>query len=247
MHDDAAGPSAHSVTHDGREIDRAAHPVRCREHGRTDCASAAGAQADSSRRPLRRRAAMIARPARVRIRSRKPCVLARRRLFGWKVRLLTIRLQGRGENTRLLVTTLVWSATRHRVVHTVPASARAEPEGTHRRALRYGSQPDAVKPAGAPAAPAHACEFSRVAPSNNEFTFSSDDTPTPIVPRSVALLGSPVVSPNRAGGTGPAPRQVDGYPEIHRLWRSLWIFGHPSARERVDANLQPPHRHGEHL
>src|SRR3954447_19024836 len=32
---------------------------------------------------------MIARPARVRIRSRKPWVLDRRRLFGWKVRLLT--------------------------------------------------------------------------------------------------------------------------------------------------------------
>jgi len=43
---------------------------------------AAVGQAESSRRPLRRRAPMIARPARVRIRSRKPCVLARRRLFG---------------------------------------------------------------------------------------------------------------------------------------------------------------------
>src|SRR4051812_10668024 len=32
---------------------------------------------------------MIARPARVRIRSRKPWVLDRRRLFGWNVRLLT--------------------------------------------------------------------------------------------------------------------------------------------------------------
>jgi hypothetical protein len=49
------------------------------------------AQADSSLRPLRRRAETIARPARVRIRSRKPCVFARRRLFGWKVRLLTSR------------------------------------------------------------------------------------------------------------------------------------------------------------
>jgi hypothetical protein len=29
----------------------------------------------------------------VRIRSRKPCFLARRRLFGWKVRLLTVGLQ----------------------------------------------------------------------------------------------------------------------------------------------------------
>ncbi len=40
-------------------------------------------------RPLRRRAARTARPARVRMRSRNPCVFARRRLFGWNVRLLT--------------------------------------------------------------------------------------------------------------------------------------------------------------
>lgn len=38
---------------------------------------------------MRRRAARMARPARVRIRRRNPCVLARRRLFGWNVRLLT--------------------------------------------------------------------------------------------------------------------------------------------------------------
>ena len=44
-------------------------------------------QADSSVRPRRRRAAMIARPARVRMRSRNPWVRARRRLFGWNVRL----------------------------------------------------------------------------------------------------------------------------------------------------------------
>ena len=50
------------------------------------------AQADSSPRPLRRRACRMARPARVRIRRRKPWVLARRRLFGWKVRLLTVWL-----------------------------------------------------------------------------------------------------------------------------------------------------------
>lgn len=35
----------------------------------------------------------MARPARVRMRSRKPWVFARRRLFGWKVRLLTSGLQ----------------------------------------------------------------------------------------------------------------------------------------------------------
>jgi hypothetical protein len=38
---------------------------------------------------LRRRAARTARPALVRMRSRNPCVFARRRLFGWNVRLLT--------------------------------------------------------------------------------------------------------------------------------------------------------------
>jgi hypothetical protein len=43
-------------------------------------------QADRRARPLRRRAPMMERPARVRIRNRKPWVLARRRLFGWKVR-----------------------------------------------------------------------------------------------------------------------------------------------------------------
>lgn len=40
-----------------------------------------------------RRDARIARPARVRMRRRKPWVFARRRLFGWKVRLLTRGLQ----------------------------------------------------------------------------------------------------------------------------------------------------------
>lgn len=38
--------------------------------------------AESSVRPLRRRAPRIARPARVRMRKRNPCTLARRRLFG---------------------------------------------------------------------------------------------------------------------------------------------------------------------
>ena len=54
--------------------------------------TAGQAQADSSLRPLRRRPARMARPARVRMRSRKPWVFARRRLFGWKVRLLTTGL-----------------------------------------------------------------------------------------------------------------------------------------------------------
>lgn len=69
-----AGPGAHGQ----RELRAAAHPGL----GRQD-------QALSWSRPLRLRAARMARPARVRMRSRKPCVFARRRLFGWNVRLLT--------------------------------------------------------------------------------------------------------------------------------------------------------------
>jgi hypothetical protein len=61
-----------------RELRPPAHPGL----GRQD-------QALSLSRPLCLRAARTARPARVRMRSRKPCVLARRRLFGWNVRLLT--------------------------------------------------------------------------------------------------------------------------------------------------------------
>jgi hypothetical protein len=45
---------------------------------------------------LRRRDDRMERPARVRIRRRKPWVLCRRRLFGWNVRLLTDSLHSRG-------------------------------------------------------------------------------------------------------------------------------------------------------
>ncbi len=44
-------------------------------------------QAVSLARPLPRRADTMARPARVRIRRRNPWTRARRRLFGWNVRL----------------------------------------------------------------------------------------------------------------------------------------------------------------
>lgn len=44
------------------------------------------AQAESRARPLRRRALRMARPDRVRMRARNPCLRARRRVFGWKVR-----------------------------------------------------------------------------------------------------------------------------------------------------------------
>ncbi len=75
-------------------------PRRTRRRGASETEPAAppsASQAVRALRPLRRRAETIARPARVRIRSRKPCTLARRRLFGWKVRLLTGLLQDVGK------------------------------------------------------------------------------------------------------------------------------------------------------
>src|ERR687896_2011435 len=78
---------------DRPEGGRGTQPVH-RRHDLTPAVAHAGTvteapQAPSRVRPLARRRAMIERPARVRIRIRKPCVLARLRLFGWKVRFTT--------------------------------------------------------------------------------------------------------------------------------------------------------------
>lgn len=81
MDDQPASPCSATPTDHQSEVLAVGQPVGRGQHG------AAGGQADSRARPLRRRAATIARPARVRIRSRNPWVLARRRLLGWKVRL----------------------------------------------------------------------------------------------------------------------------------------------------------------
>ena len=78
MTHDAGLARTNPGTYGQREVGAVPHPGL----GRQD-------QALSRSRPLRLRAARTARPARVRIRSRKPCVFARRRLFGWNVRLLT--------------------------------------------------------------------------------------------------------------------------------------------------------------
>lgn len=56
-------------------------------------------QAERFARPLPRRRRITARPARVRMRSRKPCFFLRFRLFGWKV-LFTHGLLGRPCHTR---------------------------------------------------------------------------------------------------------------------------------------------------
>ena len=67
-------------THGAPEGVAVAQPVVGAEHG--DLMSGL-AQTATLLRPLRRRAEMMARPARVRMRRRNPCTLWRRRLFGW--------------------------------------------------------------------------------------------------------------------------------------------------------------------
>ena len=73
----------HSMPDRDAVLRRPRHPVARRKHP----ARPASGHAVSERRPFARRLDTIARPARVRIRSRNPCTRARRRLLGWKVRL----------------------------------------------------------------------------------------------------------------------------------------------------------------
>jgi hypothetical protein len=77
---------ATSTTTHPSEVTRVSEAVCPVEHARY--------YAESSMRPLRRRAPKMARPARVRMRRRKPCTLARRRLLGWNVRLLISQSPG---------------------------------------------------------------------------------------------------------------------------------------------------------
>jgi hypothetical protein len=55
---------------------------------RLPAAIRARAHTESFLRPLRRRAEITARPERVRMRTRNPCVRRRRRLLGWYVRFI---------------------------------------------------------------------------------------------------------------------------------------------------------------
>ena len=85
VHHNCAASGAPPAFERGGEVGTVPNPGSRRQH-RVSCRCR---YAVRRARPRRRREATIARPARVRIRSRKPWVLARRRLFGWKVRLLT--------------------------------------------------------------------------------------------------------------------------------------------------------------
>jgi hypothetical protein len=84
MDHEVRSPGATAAADGQRELSTSPHPVPGRQHGgrrRSDPIGPIG-QTEMRARPLRRREDRIARPARVRMRSRKPCFLWRRRLFG---------------------------------------------------------------------------------------------------------------------------------------------------------------------
>jgi hypothetical protein len=89
MHDEGVGAGTPTGAGDAPQVTTSGESMRRRKHGSGSRASRVEDQTARLLRPLRRREDRIERPARVRMRSRKPCTLWRRRLFGWYVRLLT--------------------------------------------------------------------------------------------------------------------------------------------------------------
>jgi len=148
VHDEPRTSRAETTSHGGGELVPMGEPRAGRQHRRGP------AQAESRSRPLRRRPATMARPARVRIRSRKPCVRARRRLFGWKVRLplLTSRLSrstarcGAGRRSALRLDGYALLPRRHASRHTGHrAETTCEPPA-------YAAPREPVKPPSPPVA-----------------------------------------------------------------------------------------------
>jgi hypothetical protein len=148
---------AMAAAHRPSEVRTPPHP-RCRgEHRAVTSAPACprrrhgrSGQTLTRARPLRRRAERIARPARVRMRSRNPCVFARWRLFGWNVRLLTGTLQytGHGQRGQSARTPQCAGAPR-RFQDMVNRARRCPGQQT-----RYAAQAPPVKPlAGRPRSP----------------------------------------------------------------------------------------------
>lgn len=89
MHDQGVAPGASTRAGNAPQVTTVGESMRRRKHGSGSRASRVEDQTARLLRPLRRREDRMERPARVRMRSRKPCTLWRRRLFGWYVRLLT--------------------------------------------------------------------------------------------------------------------------------------------------------------
>lgn len=80
VNNDATATGPATGAYSGGEVGPSPQALPDREHVSS---SVADGYAEMRARPLARRAETMARPALVRMRSRKPWVFARRRLFGW--------------------------------------------------------------------------------------------------------------------------------------------------------------------
>lgn len=143
-------PSGTTTAQHCGKIRTVAQSVVRRQHCRLTGGQPVAPQAEILLRPLARRADRMERPARVRIRRRKPCTLARRRVLGWKVRLLTVVSVEMCGPTVGPVVRWSWG-----LRFGPPERGRSLPEGTvvvqadvseGGSQLRYGPPVDRVKP-----------------------------------------------------------------------------------------------------
>ncbi len=194
------------ITDHGGEVRRTPKPMGDRKHARP--------QAESCSRPLARRAARIARPARVRMRSRKPCVLARRRLLGWKVRLLTDRSwEGAGTSRSGLGllgrSTCTTGGRSRRAPPATPMRCRGR-RAHHLSSTRVGAHPGRIR-----LAPLEPGRARRSTPTDVLTTIGH--TPQGAYRKRGRQAGSSRPEPPRRGIPGRSP---GGQDEQARLWTS---------------------------
>src|SRR4051812_4487081 len=187
----------------------------------------------------------MARPARVRMRRRKPCVLARRRLFGWKVRLLTrfsVGCRGPSERHDDVGPAPVLGAGGGRCDRN--RQARGEPRwsgeaGSGAMGMRKRSQTRSVNDTGA------------VERGSNRQDARGDDarrtrkTPDPRTSgadckatrrRRERSVGDSIVIGASAPVGWPLPRLST---PMHRLWTNMWTTGHRARGHRWTQVVRP--------
>ena len=177
----------------------------------------------------------MARPARVRMRRRKPCVLARRRLFGWKVRLLTRFSVGRGAG-RLSSTRAPWwwgRAWSRRPQSASPWCSGVDPadrEDAHgAMGMRKRSQTRSVNDTGAP-------EGGSNRAGGVDGTRRTDRS---WAVRRGIQADTPRVDRIRAPDDCQGRARVVGFgaygpgPPMHRLWTNVWTTRHRSPGQRT--------------
>ena len=181
---------------------------------------------------MRRRDERMLRPARVRIRRRKPWVLCRRRLFGWYVRLLNVFTPLKG----------AWLTVRYRVVscEQSPVASQLAPL-THERPVRTGTAMDMRHRS----TPVKTCQryvlrVSRVN-SNDRVDGHPRVTPGGRIHRLDTCCGSYLCKTPQTDTSQArvSRRHADGW----GYWRAcLWTTVDPQARGLLSSNLRaaPP-------